>query len=114
MSVSRLLPDADVVICHGSHQMTAQALLAGKPLLMLPTQLEQFLIMQRVVRFGAGLGIDMMAPRADFAAAIAALTQNRGFAQKAREFAQRYAGHDRDAGLRTIVARCEAAIARGA
>jgi len=53
MSVSRVLPQADIVICHASHQMTAQALLAGKPLLLLPTQLEQFLITRRVVRYGA-------------------------------------------------------------
>ena len=53
MAVSRLLPQADLVICHASHQMTAQALLAGKPVLLLPTQLEQFLIMRRVVRYGA-------------------------------------------------------------
>jgi UDP:flavonoid glycosyltransferase YjiC (YdhE family) len=114
MSVSRLLPQADLVICHGSHQMTAQALLAGKPLLMLPTQLEQFLIMRRVVRFGAGLGIDSAAPGADYASAVGALAQEPGYAARAREFAQRYARHDPAAAQATIVARCEAAIAKAA
>lgn len=110
MSASLLLPHADAVICHGSHQMTAQALLAGKPLLMLPTQLEQFLIMRRVVRFGAGLGIDPGAPHAEFGAALGELSGNQKYAMKAREFERRYAGHDRDRALGTIVARIESAL----
>jgi hypothetical protein len=110
-SVSRLLPGADFVISHGSHQMTAQALLAGKPLLMLPTQLEQFLIMRRVVRYGAGLGVAQDAPEPDFPAALAELAGDRGYGAKAREFAQRYAGHSRRAALETMIARCESALA---
>jgi UDP:flavonoid glycosyltransferase YjiC (YdhE family) len=113
-SVSRLLPAADLVISHASHQMTAQALLAGKPLLMLPTQLERFLIMRRVVRYGAGLGVAQDAPDTDFGAALAELAGNPAYAAKAREFARRYAGHDRAAALATMIARCESAIAEKA
>jgi UDP:flavonoid glycosyltransferase YjiC (YdhE family) len=92
--------------------MTAQALLAGKPVLLLPTQLEQFLIMRRLVRFGAGLGIAPEVPNADYAAALAALEADRGYAEKALDFARRYAGHSRGAALATMVARIEAALAR--
>jgi hypothetical protein len=111
MAVSRVLPQADAAICHASHQMTAQALLVGKPVLLLPTQLEQFLIMRRLVRFGAGLGTAPEVPNADYATALAALAENPGYAAKAREFAQRYAGHSRDAALATMAARIEAALA---
>lgn len=110
MSVSRLLPQADVVVCHASHQMTAQSLLGAKPLLMLPTQLEQFLIMRRVVRFGAGLGVDPAVPDADYGRAIEELATPR-FAAKAAEFAGRYANHDPDAALATMIRRVEAALA---
>ena len=110
IAVSRLLPQCDVVVCHGSHQMTAQALLAGKPLLMLPTQLEQFLITRRVVRMGAALGVMPEVRDADFAAALQELGRKPVFGAAARAFAQRYAPHDRKAALATIVARCEAAI----
>lgn len=111
MSVSRMLPQADLVVCHGSHQMTAQSLLAGKPLLMLPTQLEQFLIMRRVIRFGAGLGIDPAVPDADYGAAVAALAAG-GYAARARAFAERYAAHDPEAALATMLRRVEDAITR--
>lgn len=40
MAVSRVLGGA--VLCHGSHQKSVQALLAGKPRLTAPTQLAQF------------------------------------------------------------------------
>jgi hypothetical protein len=110
LSVSRMVPDADMVICHGSHQMTAQALLAGKPLLMLPTQLEQFLIMRRVVRYGAALGIAPETPEPDFRFALAVLAQNGSYRDQARQFALRYSSHDRSAALATMIARCESAI----
>lgn len=109
MAVSRMLPQSDIVVCHSSHQMTAQSLLAGKPLLLLPTQLEQFLIMRRVVRFGAGLGIDPGVPDADYAKAIEQLATDT-FAHKAQAFARRYAGHDPDAALATMIGRVEAAL----
>jgi hypothetical protein len=110
MSVSKLLPQAHAVVCHGSHQMTAQALLAGKPVLLLPTQLEQFLIMRRLVRFGAGLGIAPEVPDADYASALKALAEKADYAAKAREFAARYARHQRGAALATMVARIEAPL----
>jgi UDP:flavonoid glycosyltransferase YjiC (YdhE family) len=110
MSVSRVLPQAHAVVCHGSHQMTAQALLAGKPLLLLPTQLEQFLIMRRLVRFGAGLGIAPEVPNADYTSALGAIAEKGEYAAKAREFAGRYARHERGAALATMIARIEAAL----
>ena len=111
MAVSRVLPQADMVVCHASHQMTAQALLAGKPVLLLPTQLEQFLIMRRLVRFGAALGIAPEVVDADYAAALKALAENRDYSDKARDFERRYSGHSREAALATMVARTEGALA---
>jgi UDP:flavonoid glycosyltransferase YjiC (YdhE family) len=90
--------------------MTAQALLAGKPVLLLPTQLEQFLIMRRLVRFGAGLGIAPEVSNADYASALKAFAEKGQYAAKAREFADRYAGHARGAALATMIARIEAAL----
>ena len=92
--------------------MTAQGLLAGKPLLLLPTQLEQFLIMRRLVRFGAGLGISPDVPDADYGAALKALEENPEYAAKAREFALRYAGHSRAATLATMIERIEGVLPR--
>jgi UDP:flavonoid glycosyltransferase YjiC (YdhE family) len=90
--------------------MTAQALLAGKPVLLAPTQLEQFLIMRRVVRYGAGLGVAPDVPNPDFVSALRELTGNPGYAAKACGFAERYSVHDRGAALATMIGRIEAAL----
>lgn len=73
---------------------------------------QQFLTTRRVVRYGAGLGIMPEMPNPDFAAALAELSQNPGYAAKAREFARRYAAHSRAAALATMIERCEAALGR--
>lgn len=103
---------ADVVVCHGSHQTTAEALLVGRPLLLLPTQLEQFLTTRRVVRYGAGLGILQEAAEPDFSTALATLLRDDRFAQHAENFAARYRAHRRDTALASLVARCEAELSR--
>ncbi len=110
MAVSALLPQADIVACHASHQMTAQALLAGKPLLAMPTQLEQFLITRRLVRQGMGLGIAVEEAKPDFMSALEELSANPRYASNARAFSARYGKRDRGAALRTMIARCEAAL----
>ncbi len=110
MAVSPLLPQAGLVICHASHQMSAQALLAGKPLLLIPTQLEQFLKTRRIVSQGMGLGISADTARPDFTAALEELAVNPRYTAAAAAFAARYARHDRSAALRTMVERCIAAI----
>jgi UDP:flavonoid glycosyltransferase YjiC (YdhE family) len=107
MAVSRLLPQCDAVLCHASHQMTAQALLAGKPLLLAPTQLEQFIIMRRVVRQGSGLGLAPETPDPDVAAALRELLGNPSYAARARAFAEKYAEHARENALQTMVGRIE-------
>jgi len=111
MRISTVLPQADLVACHGGHQMTAQALLAGKPLLVIPTQLEQFLIMWRVVRMGAALGIDPAVTEPDYGGAVAALAGGE-YARSARAFADRYRTQDPDRALATMIERIEGALAR--
>ena len=59
---SALVPQADIVVCHGGHGMVTTAVLAGKPLVVLPNQLEQALTAQRVEKLGIGF---MAAGKAD-------------------------------------------------
>ena len=99
--------DADLVVCHGSHQVTAEALLAGKPLLLLPTQVEQFLTTRRVVRQGAALGIMPAVPGPDFSTALHTLLSDPTHTARAQEFSRRYSSHRRDAALQALATRCE-------
>ena len=108
MSVSQTLPQADIVICHASHQMTAQALLAGKPLLLLPTHVEQMLNTRRVERIGAGIGIAPYTDASDFDIPLAILVEDGAYAANARAFATRYARVPDP--VAQIAARCEFAL----
>ena len=59
---------------------------------------------------GAFLGIAPEVPNADYASALKALAENPGYAEKARDFAKRYAGHSRTAALATMIGRIEAVL----
>jgi len=91
MSVAKMLPQADLVICHASHQMTAQALLAGKPLLLLPTHVEQMLNARRVERVGAGISVVPYRDDSDFDTPLAILVEDQRYALQAKAFSGRYA-----------------------
>ena len=112
MSVSDTLPQADIVVCHASHQMTAQALLAGKPLLLLPTHVEQMLNARRVERIGAGIAIAPYTDASDFDIPLAILVEDDGYRNRARAFAARYAQMPDP--IARIVTACEALTARAA
>jgi hypothetical protein len=49
------LREAKVCVTHGSHGATATSLLAGCPVLMFPTQVEQYLLATKIERLGCGL-----------------------------------------------------------
>jgi UDP:flavonoid glycosyltransferase YjiC (YdhE family) len=52
---SEMMLQADLMICHANHGTVASAVLAGKPLLMMPSYVEQVLTAQRVECVGVGL-----------------------------------------------------------
>ena len=54
-NVSTLLPQCDIVICHGNLATTSQSLLAGKPLLLLPRILEHRLNSERAAELNAAV-----------------------------------------------------------
>lgn len=54
VNLSQAIAEADLVVSHGSHGATAQAILQGRPTLMFPTQAEQYLFGCVVERIGGG------------------------------------------------------------
>jgi len=79
----RVLAETDLAITYGGHGLTAAFLLAGKPLLVLPGQLEQYMLARRVENLGAGLLVDPEQPSGDLLSKIQRLTGDPGFAQNA-------------------------------
>lgn len=87
---------AELGITYASPATTSAFLLAGKPVLMLPTHLEQYLFALRVRTLGAGLFQHPEQAPEQLDAMLGELLRNPGFREKAREFSDRHQGEDGD------------------
>jgi hypothetical protein len=91
------LSETDWCVCHGGEATVAQAALAGVPLLLLPMQLEQFLLSRRMA--AAGLAVMAASPAAassppDWQALLRRLLSDPAPRRAAQSFAARHAGYD--------------------
>jgi len=105
--LDRLLADCDLAIGYAGHAMTAGMLMAGVPLLLLPGQLEQFLLAARVEAMGAGVAVNPESPPPDFVEVIRRMLDAPGYREMACLFAKKYAGFSQDEQQENIVARIE-------
>lgn len=86
------MADCDVVVCHSGLGTVTAALHAGRPLLLLPSQLEQFLLARNVEKLGAGLTVHPENVAPDISGALRRVLDEPACAQGAREFARRQGG----------------------
>lgn len=102
----RLLPQADICVAHGPGTAFA-ALRAGVPVMMLPTQLENFLLAQAMQRMGIGTLIHPDQDSPDFAGVLTEMMASDRYAASARVFAARYPDSVIDAMIEQVIARIE-------
>jgi UDP:flavonoid glycosyltransferase YjiC (YdhE family) len=95
MIYSQVMPEADVVICHGGHGTVARALAAGTPLLVCPSVGDMGENAARVAWSGTGLSVPrrLMSRRA-IKVATKVLLDDRRFAARAREIAAQSESHE--------------------
>lgn len=98
---------ADAAVTYASPATTIAFLLAGKPVLMLPGHLEQFLFARRVEAMGAGLLQNPEQAASDLPARLARVLGDPAFAANARAFAEKYRHFDQSAVRRHIAGRIE-------
>ncbi len=106
LNVQRLGPECDLVITNGTFGTTAAFMMAGKPALMIPTNLERMMVARRVVGMGAGLAApankpEMLGPR------LKALFQNDKYRKAAEAFAAKYKGESMATQTEKMVATLE-------
>jgi UDP:flavonoid glycosyltransferase YjiC (YdhE family) len=87
-----LLKSADLAITTGGTGTVSQTLLAGIPLLLVPQNVEQYLMALRVEELGAGLAVRHKRQEEDFTGLLEGLLQNPSYRQTAGAFAKQYAG----------------------
>lgn len=111
VDIGHVLSQCDVVVCHSGLGTVNAALRAGKPLLLLPTQLEQFLLASNVEKLGAGrvLRPDMGQP--DVAGALGAMLADPAYALSAQAVSRRCSEPSASAIIDNAVSRIEARAA---
>ena len=108
-----LLPGADLAITNGSGTIP-NCLLAGVPVLVLPHFNEQYLAGLRLQQYGAGVVVPGRASTVEYVGLLDRLLSQPAFKRQAQAFAQRYAGHHRDATGRAVFALLEGMLQRAA
>jgi UDP:flavonoid glycosyltransferase YjiC (YdhE family) len=103
--IEQMAREADIAITYASLATTTAFLLAGKPLLLLPGHLEQFLIARRVEEMGAGRLVNPEQAPGDLRAVLADLINNPSWRTNAQAFATKYAAFDQKAVIGNLVKR---------
>jgi UDP:flavonoid glycosyltransferase YjiC (YdhE family) len=90
VAAAAAIAQSDLVICSAGIGMINAALLAGKSLLLLPMQAEQYINARQVVRLGAGLAVTPPIDKPDFLGALRRLLTEPAFASAAQAVAARH------------------------
>ena len=107
VNLQQAAAEADVAITYASLATTTAFLMTGKPLLLLPSHLEQFLLARRVEAMGAGIVLNPEQPPQDFAAVLRSLLDTPALAENARAFANKYANFNQQAVIGNLVRRIQ-------
>jgi hypothetical protein len=107
VDLARTSREADAAITYASLSTTTRFLLAGKPALLLPSHLEQFLMAKRVEQMGAGLLIDPEKSPVELPQQLQKVVFDPFFAGNAQAFARKYAAFPQAVVIANLVRRIE-------
>jgi len=108
--ISDICQQCDLAICHGGVSTLSSFLLSGKPVLVLPMQLEQWLSALKVEALGFGKCIASETKKPNYRAAISELLSDFACKQAAGALAEKYAEFSPARQANDIGLRCEALI----
>jgi UDP:flavonoid glycosyltransferase YjiC (YdhE family) len=125
VKLKSMMEGCDLVVCHAGPGTMTVALLAGVPLLLLPTQLEQLMGARRVAQLGAAIVVmknkptgakddkdgkdkdGKPVPETDYRALMRQLLKEDKFRAGARAFAKKYERFNQAGQSRAIASRVE-------
>lgn len=114
LDLARTAREADAAVTYASMSTATSFLLKGKPLLLLPGHLEQFLIARRVEEMGAGLFMNPEQPPVDLEAKLRRVLFEADFALNAQAFARKYSNFPQETVTAHLVSRIEEIAAAAA
>jgi len=107
VDLNKVAAQAEAGLTYASPAATIAFLMAGKPVLMMPGHLEQFLFAKRVEEMGAGLIQSPEEAPNNLGAMLRQVLADPAFRANATAFAHKYANFDQNAVVTHMVARIE-------
>lgn len=114
LDMRRVIAGCELCVCHGNVGTTLGMLSGGRPVLLLPKQLENYLLGKAVERVGAGRVVHPDETAPDIAGALGAMLGDTAYAGSALALAGRYGGESVGTMTDRAVARIEALAAQTA
>lgn len=110
LDIEEVRQSCDLAVLHAGLSTVAALLLAGKPVLLFPQQLEQTMFARSVEALGAAVAIPEAAA-GQFPRLVKRALADGSLRAKAEEFAARHRGYDQATAIRAVADRCEALLA---
>jgi len=110
LRMSEVTRQCDIGVTNGTHGTSLSLLLAGKPVLALPQNMERLLVGIRIRETGAGLVAPQLKPEG-MAAKFKAIAQDGQYKAKAQAFSEKYADYTLDKHLDLIMESLDEALA---
>lgn len=107
VDLNKVAAQAEAGLTYASPAATVAFLMAGKPVLMMPGHLEQFLFAKRVEEMGAGLIQSPEEAPTHLPAMLRQILADPVFRSNAAAFARKYANFDQNAVVSHMVARIQ-------
>lgn len=111
--MDRVRAEADLVVCHGGFGTVSAALLAGRPLLLLPQHGEQLSLALRLQQRGVALVVQPAQKAANFRRLVRALLEQPRHRDAAAALAAAHPDWSPEAVALAIADRCEALLGGG-
>ena len=110
LEIEKVAKECDFGICHAGHDTLLNLLIYGKPVLIFPTQLEQYILSKRVEESGAGLSIIEGSSSQRVQQALNELLMNKNMSIAAQRIGAAYAEQFKKSPLVAVTQRCEEII----
>jgi UDP:flavonoid glycosyltransferase YjiC (YdhE family) len=94
VNLGLVLPEASMCVSHAGPGVAARAMAAGVPMVLLPLQLEQFLISKRIEKTGAALVSNPEDPPPDYPEWFSEFLSRNAAREAAKRLRDRYHDHD--------------------
>lgn len=108
LDLAQTAREADAALTYASASTVSSFLLKGKPLLLLPGHIEQFLLARRVEQLGAGLLVHPEQAPTDLPLKLRRILFDAGLRSNAQAFAHKYAAFSQEVIIGNMTRRIEA------